>query len=401
MYDGIKIECAVTDPRKWDNSLRSIGKYDEATGEILPFASEANSCGLLFYKIPSPAGTKYTIQGSIHKFARSGGENNDDFNIAEVAATIQTLRDKFGIDPTRSRIMNLEFGVNIDLPEGITAGEFQKYLVSAYSKGFEKMNQRRAAVGYIAEFEEFSIKIYDKGYQSGSGETQQLRIEIKVLRTRWLEQFGIIQRGAQLYLSNLLDKNIIKAFGNILQNKISSLICTPRTLDIKKLTPKERLTYYECRDARSWEEWNSKTRERKQQQLQKIFLKCGQPDPVDVLARLVAEKWRELSRFTVPPAREPESTQKDTKSTVIVVGIRSIIAMIINGHIAIIRALLTKGEISCNSSCLIYAPRGKPLSKPPPERLNKGFSRWIDQRIRAPPKAVSVTPDCLIYKQNE
>jgi hypothetical protein len=49
---------------------------------------------------------------------------------------------------------------------------------------FEKMNQRRAAVGYIAEFEEFSIKLYDKGYQSGSGETQQLRVEHQNLPTQ-------------------------------------------------------------------------------------------------------------------------------------------------------------------------------------------------------------------------
>lgn len=384
MYDGIKIECAISDSRKWDSSLNQIGRFDEGTGEVLPFGTEANTCGFTFLKTPSPSGTKYTIQGSIHRFSRSGGENNDDFTLLEVAETINTLQHKFGINPKCSRIMNLEFGVNIQLPEGISAGEFQKYLVSAYTKGFEKMNQRRAAVGYVAEFEEFSIKIYDKGYQSGSGETQQLRIEIKVIRTRWLEQFGIVRRGEPLYLSNLLEKNIIKVFGDILQNKISSLICTPRNLDIKKLTPKERLTYYECRDARSWEEWNSKTRERKQQQLQKIFLKCGQPDPVDVLARLVAEKWRELSRFKVPPAREPESTQKDTKSNVIVVGIRSLIEMIINGHLSIIRALLTSGEISCNSSCLIYAPRGKPLSKPPPEHLIKGFRRWIDLRIRSP-----------------
>lgn len=384
MYDGIKIECAVADPRKWDTSLNQIGRFDEETGEVLPFGSEANACGLSFHKIPSTSGTKYTIQGSLHRFARSGGENNDDYTLVEVAETFTTLKNKFGIDPDRSRVMNLEFGVNIELPEGITAGEFQKYLVSAYTKGFEKMNQRRAAVGYIAEFEEFSIKIYDKGYQSGSGETQQLRIEIKVIRTRWLEQFGIVRRGEPLYLSNLLDKNIIKAFGDILQNKISSLICTPRNLDIKKLTPKERLTYYECRDARSWEEWNSKTRERKQHQLQKIFLKCGQPDPVDVLARLVAEKWRELSRFKVPPAREPEHTQKDTKSTVVVVGIRSLIEMIITGHLSIIRALLTSGEISCNSSMLIYAPRGNPLCITHPEALLIGFRRWIDLRIRSP-----------------
>ena len=382
MYDGIKIDCQVTDPRKWDASLRSIGKFDEATGEVLPF-SESKACGLSFLKSQTPQGTRHTIQGSLHRFARRGGENNDDYNIVEVAETINTLKNKFGINPDKSKILNFEFGVNIILPEGITAGEFQKYLVSAYTRGFEKMNGQRAAVGYIAEFEEFSIKIYDKGYQSGSGEKQQLRIEIKVIRTRWLEQFGILKQGEPLYLSRLLDKTIIKQFGDILKLKLSSLICTPRNIDESRLTPKEKMTFRECRDARSWEEWNSKTRERKREQLQRIFLKVGQADPVDVLQRLVAEKWKALSHFRLP-VPTPEIPQKVAISTVIVVVIRSLIEMIINGHMSILRALLTKGEISGNSSTLIYAPRGHPLHLLIHQPIDTGFSRWIDLRCRSP-----------------
>lgn len=382
MYDGIKIDCAVTDPRKWNTSLNSIGRHDEATGEILPF-TEAKTSGLSFLKTQTPQGTRHTIQGSIHRFARNGGENNDDFNIVEVANTIDILKNKFGINPEQSKILNFEFGVNIELPEGITAGEFQKYLVSAYTRGFEKLNRQRAAIGYIAEFEEFSIKIYDKGYQSGSGESQQLRIEIKVIRTRWLQQFGILRKGEPLYLSRLLDKTIITQLGDILKLKLSSLICTPRNIDESRLTPKEKMTFRECRDARSWEEWNSKTRERKHEQLQRIFKKVGQADPVDVLQRLVAEKWKALSHFRLP-VPTPEIPKKDAFSTVIVVGIRSLIEMIITGHMSIIRAMLTKGEISGNSSMLIYAPRGNPLCITHPEALLIGFRRWIDLRIRSP-----------------
>lgn len=385
MYDGIKIECAVPEPRKWDNSLRSIGRFDEVTGEIIPFA-EAKANSLTFTKTPLSKGTRHIIQGSLHRFARNGGENNDDFTIVEVANTISVLQSKFGIDPEKSAIQNIEFGVNIMLPEGITADEFQKYLVSSYTKSFEKLNPRRPAIGYIAEYDEFSIKIYDKGLQSGSGETQQLRVEIRVNRVRWFEQFGIIKSGQPLYLSDLLKKNTINILGDILHRKVSSLICVPRNLDIKKLTSKERLTFYECRDARSWEEWNSKQRGRKKEQLARIFNKLGQPNPVDALERLVYEKWRELSHFKLPvfPEQEPKPHEKRYNIQLIVVGIRSLIEMIITGHIAIIRALLTKGEIRSNSSILIYAPRGNPMCLPPPESLLIGFRRWIDLNIRLP-----------------
>ena len=234
-----------------------------------------------------------------------------------------------------------------------------------------------------------SIKIYDKGYQSGSGEKQQLRIEIKVIRTRWLEQFGIIKAGEPLYLSRLLDKTIIKQLAHILELKLSSLICTPRSIEESRLTLKERMTFRECRDARSWEEWDSKTRERKRAQLQRIFIKVGQADPVDTLQRLVAEKWKALSHFKLP-APEPVKPKKVALSTVIVVGFRSLIEMIINGHMSIIRALLTKGEISGNSSTLIYAPRGKPLYLLINLRIITGFSRWIDLRCRSPTQRQSV-----------
>jgi len=383
MYDGLKIECAVTDPRKWDTSLRSIGMYDEATGEVIPFA-QAKASALTFIKVPSPSGKKYIIQGSLHRYARNGGENNDDFNLAEIADTITSLQTKFGIDPARTRIQNFEFGVNIRLPYGMCAAEFQKYAVSLQHKAFEKMNQRRAAVGYIAEFDEFSCKIYDKGLQSGDGATDKLRFEIKVIRTRWLEQYGVIQPGQHLYLTDLLKKEVINKLGDILQNKISSLICVPRNIDLRKLTEKERLTFYECRDARSWEEWNSKQRERKRAQLQRIFAKVGQQNPIDVLAKLVDAKWRELSHFKVQECT-PEPEQNDAISSLYVDGICDLLRMIIIEQWYIIRGLFFSNPESRNKQQHIsHLPRGTPILVHAPPEIQKGFRRWIDLNIRSP-----------------
>lgn len=383
MYDGIKIECAISDPRKWDTSLRSIGRYDEATGEVIPF-TQAKDSALTFIKVPSPSGKKYIIQGSLHRYARNGAENNDDYTLAQVHETIQRLQTRFGVDPARTRIQNFEFGVNIRLPYGMCAAEFQKYAVSLQHKAFEKMNQRRAAVGYIAEFDEFSCKIYDKGLQSGDGATDKLRFEIKVIRTRWLEQYGVIRPGQHLYLSDLLKKEVIDALGNILQNKISSLICVPRNIDLRKLTEKERLTFYECRDARSWEEWNSKQRERKRAQLQKIFAKVGQQNPIDVLAKLVDAKWRELSRFKVQKCT-PEPKQNDAKSSLYVDGICDLLRMIIIAQCALIRELFSTTPESRNKQQHIsHLPRGTPLLVHPTPEIRKGYRRWIDLNIRSP-----------------
>jgi len=340
----------------------------------LPLPSEAELHTMRFSRTHGKLKTHHTIQGSLHRFYRRGKENDNDYTIAQVHETIQRLQDEHGINPAKSKIVNFEFGVNITLPPGQDAQVFQKYLVSAHTKAFEKLNPKRPAVGYIAEFNEFSIKIYDKGYHAQTGATDQLRVEIKVNRTRWLDQFGF-KKGADLFLTDLLNQDNIKILGDILLLKVRSLILTPREVDMKKLSPKQRLTFYECRDARSWEEWTSKQRERKREQLARIFKKLNQPDPVDVLARLVTEKWQELTTTPAQVLEIRKPRQKVSISTLIVGGIRDILSILKIHESFFTQAL----------SYLVYQPRGIPLSNSPPLPTCVGVRRWIDERCNSPP----------------
>ena len=374
MYDGIKIECALSDRRKWENSLALIGRHAESTGEVLPLPSDCKLHGCTFSRVPTNNKPLHIVQGSLHRFYKKGGENNDDYTLLQVTDTINRLESDFGINPAKSKVINFEFGVNIKLPPGVDAQDFQKYVVSAYSKGFEKLNPRRPAVGYIAEFNEFSIKVYDKGFQSQTDDRNLLRIEIKVNRTRWLDQYKF-EKGKDLYLTDLLKKSNIRILGDILENKVRSLILTPRKIDISKLSQKQRQTFYECRDARSWEEWTSKQRERKRAQLAIIFKKVDQPNPVDVLAKLVAEKWQELTTTPALVAHQKQR-QKVTFSSFIVCGFRGLFNLL-------------KGQklISVYVSLLmLHRPRGEPLPRPPTPIVLKGVTKWVDLRIRPPPR---------------
>lgn len=373
MYDGIKIKCQVTNTAKFEKALGLIGRFDEQTGAVLPLPSECTRRAVTFSKIPGPTGYKYNMQGSLHRFFNKGAENDNDYTITEVKQTIAELQETLSINPKRSKVINFEFGVNITLPDGMDAQVFQKYLVSAQFKAFEKLNPRRPAVGYIAEFNEFNIKIYDKGYQAQTGATNLLRVEIKVNRTRWLDQYGFI-KGKDLYVTDLLNKTNIRILGDILQNKIRSLILTPRTLDISQLSPKQKQTFYECRDARSWEEWTSRQRERKRAQLAAIFKKLNQPDPVDALAKLVNAKWLDVTKETAPVQN---SREKVTFSSLIVGGIRAFLDLFKKHE---------KHFTNTVYSFIIYLPRGKPVQQGtgPPAAI-KGFNRWIDLRNKGPP----------------
>lgn len=374
MYDGIKIECKVTDSRKWETALALVGRHAVNTGEILPMPAEASSHGLTFCRIPTPLGAKYTIQGSIHRYHNKGAENDNDFTLSDVRKTIHNLEDNYGISALRSKVLNFEFGVNINLPSGMDSQNFQKYLVSAYTKAFEKLNPRRPMVGYIAEFNEFSIKIYDKGYQARTGATDQLRVEIRVTRPRWLDQFGF-KKGKDLYLTDLLNPENIKILGNILENKVRSLILTPRDIDLSKLTNKQKLTFYECRDARSWEDWNSRQRDRKRDQLNNIFKKVGQRNPVDVLADLVVNEWNKLSTDPNKPTGQ-NIKKKVTLSTIIVSGIRAFLDLF-KKHV--------NKKTNTNKSFISYLPRGIPVKRVAPVlQTSEGYNRWIDLTTRSP-----------------
>lgn len=376
MYDGIKIECNVTDPARWNKALGMVGRFDEETGAVLPLPSEAKHRAVTFSKTPAPlGGHRYTFQGSLHRYHNKGGQNDNDFKLTQVKQTVAELQKVYSIDPARSKIVNFEFGVNIKLPPGMDAQVYQKYLVSAQFKAFEKLNPKRPAVGYIAEFNEFNIKVYDKGYHAQTGATDLLRVEIKVNRTRWLDQYGF-KKGKDLYLADLLNPVNIKILGDILELKIRSLILTPRTLDISKLSPKQKLTYYECRDARSWEEWTSRQRERKRAQLARIFKRLGQPDPVETLASLVIQKWKDVATDETPAGQN--TGEKVTFSNIIVTGIRAFLDLFKKHE---------KRENKRVKQFTIYLPRGHPLKlrTGPPIKSDNSLIDWTEVRNKGPP----------------
>lgn len=374
MYDGIKIECALTDPRKFETSLDLIGKHSESTGEVMPYTAECKVKACKFSKLPTRLGTKYFFQGSLHRYARNGGENDDDFYLHEIKKTFHNLKKKYGINPHKSKVLNFEFGVNITLPRGMNAQDFSKYLVSSNAKSFEKLSpKRRQNIGYIAEFNEYSIKVYDKGMQSRTGENNKIRFEIKVDRTRWLDQYGF-NKSENLYMSDLLREDNIKVLNDILLNKARSLILTPRKVDTSKLSHKQRLTFYECRDARSWEEWDSKTRARKRVQLAQIFNKLDQSNPVDVLVKLITQKWEELTSFEPVKDIGEKPYKMPPLSTLIVVGFRVLFSFLLNSQ-----------EHPKGLNYTIYQPRGNPAPRPPTPNTHTGLERWIDKVTRPPP----------------
>ena len=96
-----------------------------------------------------------------------------------------------------------------------------------------------------------------------------------------------------------------------------------------------------------------------------MFIKLNQPDPVDVLAKLVREKWQELTTSPEQLQRQ-KHREKVTLSTLIVSGVCDLFNYLLNSH---------KHEVNNHLEFLIYLPRGHPLPTHPPPQTLIGFKR--------------------------
>ncbi|WP_276168670.1 hypothetical protein [Zobellia alginiliquefaciens] len=134
------------------------------------------------------------IKGSLHKFHNMtfyGMEHNhNDFSFCECQNTIEVICNNFDILSNKTKLTNLEFGLNITLPkdpkliieDNILMYDFSDHTVH------EKFNGK----GDYKEFKkyDYSLKVYNKSkhYQIGGN---ILRIEVKIISKRKLHQLGI------------------------------------------------------------------------------------------------------------------------------------------------------------------------------------------------------------------
>ena len=96
---------------------------EEPTGAVLNTPRRATVDGLTFTLVPTRAdAARYRVEvaGSLHRYARNGQHNADDFTAAELLAVLDQLVMIYGIDPFTSTLNNVEFGVNIRLPFAVS-----------------------------------------------------------------------------------------------------------------------------------------------------------------------------------------------------------------------------------------------------------------------------------------
>ena len=267
MFDGIKILdlwVSVAALLTNDRLLFPL-PVDEQAGAVLTDRKRyATDRGLTFTLIPTKAGdrTRCELQGSLHRYARGGLHNADQFTVADLLAVLDQLVTTYGIDPFRSRLNNVEFGVNVLLP--FPVGRILDNLISYKNRPFTKEpggGRSDARFQYYqCHTQRYVVKLYAKGHQyadvAGAERADQLlRVEVKVLKMEYLTRRGI-------YLGTLADLlNVANygALGTLLVEVFTTILFDEPTISVDHLTPKERELYQTVSDRRWCSTLNSIT----------------------------------------------------------------------------------------------------------------------------------------------
>lgn len=173
------------------------------------------------------------MNGSFHKYKNGGKHNYDDFDINDLLGVITDLSKKFLINPYKAILHNLEFGVNVTLPFPVES--FLNAIISYKGREYKKETFNNKGHLLRFEFDQYELKIYNKGLQYGLSENI-LRIEIKVIK---MEYFNSKTRSIGIQnFSDLLNTDKLKILSEYLLEAINDLLIYDNTINTEKIERK-------------------------------------------------------------------------------------------------------------------------------------------------------------------
>lgn len=248
MFDGIKVQDVSVDVDALlkNDRLTFGGLVDTQTGFILSPIRRAQDRGLNFRLVPYQTGTGYRVEvkGSLHKFCNNGIHNADQYTANDLLLTLNRLVTDYGFNLSESKINNIEFGVNIELPFAISQVFTNLICYKNQPFAFDSCSQ---APYYACNRQRYTIKIYDKGKQKGLG-TDLLRFEIRVRKMQYFKGTGVQIRT----LADLLNIENYRPLGALLVSTFNNILFDDPTINLKTLPVKERAVYQQCRNPRHW-----------------------------------------------------------------------------------------------------------------------------------------------------
>lgn len=249
MFDGIKSQLLVSFDLLTNTRLSFPALVDEKTAEVLPKPRYANDRGLTFTATPKVDGYRIELGGSIHKYARNGVHNADQFTAAEVLAALIEWVEHYGIDPFTSTLHNVEFGVNISL--SFPVARVLDNLICYKGKPFHP-DRKHGPYYWQCLFGQYAVKIYDKGAEFRERvlglPPNLLRVEVKVLKMEYLHKRGV---GIKT-LADLLTTVHYPTLGALLVETFTDILFDDSTVNPATLKRKDWEVLINGRNPKFW-----------------------------------------------------------------------------------------------------------------------------------------------------
>lgn len=309
MIDGVKIRCIGTLPHEWECNqlLKFASSIDTTTGEVLAKNKIAFYRGLSFHLIPSTVTdtTHCIIKGSLATYYNKGTNNAFDYDIEMIIETIKELENLFNINPTRAEIQAFEFGANI-APTQQTK-QIINGLRAYQNDNFTGLKMDNVFNGKQLQRYEYAYKIYDKGLQTNKAETNLLRVEYAIKKSRVAHKLGF------KVLGDLLDSEKLNTLKPVLLEVWANVIFYDKGMKWRSMTQKqkEKMLYY--LDATNWGKFSKMQRNRAKNQFRLLHgLFCTSTTQTDVLELLTLklDKLTAVKCYHFPDFSNENDSQK-------------------------------------------------------------------------------------------
>jgi hypothetical protein len=234
-------------------------KVNEKTGEQYQDKNKTALLKNLLFIITPNGFVK--VKGSIHKYANNGECNNDRLTLKRFIQVVEALKEYIYPDDI---INSIEFGVNILTP--FDPSIFINNLLSSGKKHFKK-DIKPGCCFAEAEYNQYAIKIYNKGMQQPTG-ANILRIELKYFKMENVFKYG-------LKWSALSNPSTWRYLGMILKKKFSDVVYYDPAINLNEVPEPYKTIIKNGHNPIYWENLSGSHASRERKQYQELISKYG------------------------------------------------------------------------------------------------------------------------------
>ncbi|MCO7355901.1 hypothetical protein NHN20_10360 [Riemerella anatipestifer] len=292
MIDGVKILCNLN-PNQWTNNknLSFRSWTDITTGEVLYNNRHADIKGLHLSIIDGEAETYCEARGSLPRYYNNGDHNAFDYDYNDFLTTCDLLKTDLSVSAETTDLKRFEFGLNINLPFDISNVYEAVKCYKMNIAGINKINGKRN--GIKIDFQQYEIKIYDKGLHQTKKPSRLMRFEVVVKKMEYAKKLGVKT------LADLQNKDVWLKLSERILEIWSDIIFIDKSLDYRQMTEHRQKKYLRFLDVNYWCNLNRNTYYKAKNDLKKFqSLYSKGINAKEVITGLFIEKLQKLTTLT-------------------------------------------------------------------------------------------------------